>query len=142
MSSKGLEMIDHSVQLLHEWINELSDVLGWTEQRHVLQLLRSTLMGVRDHLPHEETADFAAQLPIILRGLYYENWRPAATPLKDRSREAFVQAIKRRLATSEQFSGDKDVSAVLGFLNTKISAGELSDVRGALPPRIRDLWPN
>jgi uncharacterized protein (DUF2267 family) len=141
MSSKGLEVVDHSVQLIHEWLNELSDLLGWSEQRHVLQLLRSTLMGIRDHLPHEESADFAAQLPIIVRGLYFENWRPAVTPVKDRSKTAFLDAIAERMTTVQNYRGETDITTVLEFLNSRISVGETSQVRNALPPKIRDLWP-
>lgn len=142
MSSKGLEVIDHSVQLIHEWLNELSDRLNWPEQRHVLQLLRCTLVGIRDHLPHEESADFSAQLPIILRGMYFENWRPAVTPVKDRSKEAFIETIAGRMSTVRRYRGEPDIALVLEFLCTKISAGEIQQIRDALPPKIRNLWPD
>ncbi|WP_156477437.1 hypothetical protein [Falsihalocynthiibacter arcticus] len=32
MSAQGLEVIDHTVQLTHEWINELRDRLAWEQQ--------------------------------------------------------------------------------------------------------------
>lgn len=43
MSSQGLEVIDHTVQLTHEWINELAARLEWTSHRDVLRLLRVTI---------------------------------------------------------------------------------------------------
>ena len=141
MSSKGLEVIDHSVQLAHEWINELAEKLGWQDQKQVLQLLRSVLTGIRDHLPHEESAGFAAQLPILLRGMYYEGWRPAKTPGPDRSKEGFVARIESHFAMDREYSGEKDITLVMRFLSGKVTSGEISDVRNALPPKIRSLWP-
>ena len=141
MSSKGLEVIDHSAQLTHEWINELAERLGWQDQKQVLQLLRSVLTGIRDHLPHDESAGFAAQLPILLRGMYYEGWRPAKTPDPDRSKEGFVSRIESHFKMDREYSGEKDITLVMRFLSGKVTSGEISDVRNALPPKIRSLWP-
>lgn len=141
MSSKGLEVIDHSVQLAHEWINELAEKLGWQDQKQVLQLLRAVLTGIRDHLPHDESAGFAAQLPILLRGMYYEGWRPSKTPHPDRSKEGFVAGIESHLAVHREYTGEKDITLVMRFLSGKVTAGEISDVRNALPTKIRSLWP-
>ena len=141
MSRKGLEAIDHSAQLTHEWINELAEKLGWQDQKQVLHLLRSVLTGIRDHLPHEESAGFAAQLPILLRGMYYEGWRPAKTPDADRSKEGFVAKIEKTFTADREYTGEKDITLVMRFLNGKVTAGEISDVRNALPPKIRALWP-
>ena len=80
MSAVGLESIEHTVQLTHVWINELDELLGWRNKHRSYRLLRSVLQAVRDLLPTNETADFAAQLPTLLRGVYYEKWRPATTP--------------------------------------------------------------
>lgn len=142
MSSKGLEVIDHSVQLTHGWINELADILDWKEQGQVLQLLRLVLTGIRDHLPHDESADFAAQLPIFVRGVYYEGWRPSKTPAADRSKEGFIDRIEKHFTMDLNFNAEDDIACVFRFLNGKVSPGEISDVRNALPPKIRDLWPD
>lgn len=141
MSSKGLEVIDHSVQLTHEWINELAERLDRQDHKQVLTLLRSVLTGIRDHLPHEESAGFAAQLPLLLRGMYYEGWRPAKTPEADRSQETFVGKIEKHFTMDLDFNGAEDIATVMRFLNGKVSPGEISDVRSALPPQIRNLWP-
>ena len=141
MSTQGLEVIDHSVRLTHEWIAELAEKLGWRDERQVLHLLRAVLTGIRDHLPRDEAAGFAAQLPMLLRGMYYEGWRPARTPDPDRSRESFVEKIAKDFTASRDFTGEKDITLVLRFLNGKIAAGEISDVRHVLPPGIRGLWP-
>ncbi|MCF6317426.1 MAG: DUF2267 domain-containing protein [Marinosulfonomonas sp.] len=141
MSAKGLEVIDHTVQTTHEWINELKERLDWVSHRDALHLLRVTLTGVRDHLSHEEVADFAAQLPLLIRGMFYEGWQPATTPFKDRSQKAFVDRIEKQVAGGVDYRGVEDISTVFKLLNARISSGEVSDMRGNLPSGIRDLWP-
>jgi len=141
MSAKGLEVIDHTVQTTHEWINELKERLDWVGHRDALHLLRVTLTGVRDHLSHEEAADFAAQLPLLIRGMFYEGWQPAGTPLKDRSQQTFVDRIEEQIASSIDYRGVEDISTVFKLLNARISTGEISDMRGNLPSGIRALWP-
>lgn len=141
MSAKGLEVIDHTVQTTHAWINELKERLDWVGHRDALHLMRVTLTGVRDHLSHEEAADFAAQLPLLIRGMFYEGWKPASTPFKDRSQQAFIDRIEDQVAGGVDYRGVEDISTVFKLLNARISAGEVRDIRGSLPSGIRDLWP-
>ena len=141
MSAKGLEVIDHTVQTTHEWINELKERLDWVGHREALHLMRATLTAVRDHLSHDEAADFAAQLPLLIRGMFYEGWHPAGTPVKDRGQQAFVAGIEEQIGGHADYRGVEDISTVFKFLNARISSGEVRDIRGALPSGIRTLWP-
>ena len=93
MSAVGLESIEHTVHVTHTWINELDELLGWSNKSRSYRLLRSVLQALRDWLPVNEAADFAAQLPNLLRGVYYEQWRPATTPVKPRSKSDFLGRI-------------------------------------------------
>ena len=141
MSAKGLEVIDHTVQLTHEWVNELAARLGWSSPKDALRLLRATLVEVRDRLGHEEIANFAAQLPLLIRGAYYEGWKPSATPVKDRHLDSFLGAIESKVGAMAEYRGAEDVVAVFKLLNARISQGEIDDIRASLPEGIRNLWP-
>lgn len=141
MSSQGLEVIDHTVHLTHEWINELADRLDWSSKHDTLRLLRATLTVLRDHLGPEETAQFAAQLPLLLRGMFYEGWKPSHVPLRDRRLEHFVQAIEDRIGPTMEYRGEADISRVFDLLNTRISEGEIKDVRSGLAESLRAIWP-
>ena len=95
MSTSGLESIDHSAQVAHQWINELDGFfLVWENKAKSYRLLRTVLQTLRDWLPTNELADFAAQLPSLLRGVYYEHWRPATTPVKHRSKADFLARVE------------------------------------------------
>ena len=141
MSAQGLEVIDHTVELTHLWINELAERLSWSSQRDTLRLLRTTLHSIRDHLNVDESAQFSAQMPLIIRGMYFEGWVPKNTPVKQRSAGAFVTDIEAEVGDVLDYRGREDIECVFHLLNNKISRGEVDDIRANLPQDIRDLWP-
>ena len=141
MSASGLEVIDHTVQLTHIWLNELDKRLGWENKHRSYRLLRAVLQAVRDWLPVNEAAGFGAQLPELLRGIYYEDWRPAVTPVKQRHRADFIARIDSAFKTDPLLSTADEVRAVFALLSEKITAGEIEKVRHALPADLRALWP-
>lgn len=141
MSAQGLEVIDHTVLLTHEWINDLRDRLGWESSRDALRLLRVTLAQIRDHLGHDEVAQLSAQMPLLIRGMFFEGWSPSRTPVHERSLEAFLSPIEAKLSDVRGWQGRRSVAAVFQTLNGKITPGEIDDVRSGLPQSIRDLWP-
>ena len=140
MSAVGLESLEHTVQLTHIWINELDERLGWNNKPRSYRLLKAVLHALRDWLQVNEAADLAAQLPGLLRGAYYEQWRPATTPVKKRSKADFIARVE------DSFKGDplarptQSVMTVFELLSKKITTGEIEDVRRALPEDLRHLW--
>ncbi len=141
MSAVGLESIDHTVQLTHIWINQLDESLRWNNKHRSYRLLRTLLQALRDWLPVNEAANLAAQLPELLRGVYYEHWRPANTPVRQRSRAAFMARIEDAFRTDPLLNAPEAVAAVFALLSDKVTAGEIEDVRHALPADVRALWP-
>jgi len=140
MSNHGLEILNRNVQLAHEWIDELDDVLGWDDKHRSYRLLRVTMQALRDCLPAVEAADFAAQLPTLLRGVFYEHWRPGA-----KKRRCDVDHFLARI--QEEFRDDPiedvadSVGVVLGLFSEKISEGEIVQVQQCLSETVRSLWP-
>ena len=141
MSAQGLEVIDHTVQLTHEWINELAERLDWTHRKDALRLLRVVLHQVRDHLPADELAQFSAQLPLLIRGMLFEGWVPKRTPVHQRDANVFVAEIEELVGGILEYRGVEDIQTVFKVLNARISRGETDDVRANLPGPIRNLWP-
>lgn len=141
MSAVGLESIDHTVQLTHIWINDLDVRLGWANKHRSYRLLRTVLQAIRDWLPVNEAVGLGAQLPELLRGVYYEHWRPTKTPVKGRHKADFIARIDEAFKTDPiQFTPDA-VTTVFSLLSDKIAAGEIEDVRHELPADLRALWP-
>jgi uncharacterized protein (DUF2267 family) len=100
------------------------------------------LHALRDHLPVNEAADLGAQLPTLVRGIYYDQWQPAKTLLKERRLESFLERIDGDFRPDPIDDTPKAISAVFAVLSEKVSAGEIADVRNALPRELRALWPD
>ena len=73
MSNAVLEVFDASLQKTQVWLNDLMSELGWEEKPQKACLaLRTALHSLRDRLTNEEAVHLGAQLPILIRGIYYE----------------------------------------------------------------------
>jgi len=136
-----IHVFERTTHEAHEWVNDLAGRTGWGNEREVLRLLRTVLCKIRDHLPVNEMAQFSAQLPLILRGMYFEGWQPKLTPVHERHAADFVAAINEKVSDVMDYQGASDIKAVFNLLNARISRGEVEDVRACLPQELRDLWP-
>ncbi len=141
MSAVGLEGLERTVHLTHVWINDLNDRLCWNDKSRAYRLLKAVLHAVRDWLEVDEFANLAAQLPGLLRGAYYEQWRPATTPVKKRNRQAFLDHVERDFKRDPLLNTAECVTAVFQLLSEKITTGEVEDVWHALPEDVREMWP-
>jgi uncharacterized protein (DUF2267 family) len=144
MSTTSIEAFDTTVHKTNEWLRAISRELGNENRRHAYLALRGTLHAVRDFLPLEESAQLSAQLPMLVRGIYFEGWNPSVTPAKDRSREHFLnhteQALDRALWNEGwRYTPEQAARAVLRVLSDRISAGEVEQVRHVLPESIREF---
>ena len=137
-----LSGVEETVQVTHIWVNDLLQRTGWYDRQRAYRLLRATLHALRDHLPVNEAADLGAQLPILIRGVYYEGWQPARTPVKERSKEGFIYQVQDAAKLDLADDPERAVRAVLGLLCEKVTEGEMTDVRRCLPKHIRGLFPD
>lgn len=146
MTPNSVEAFDTTIQKTNEWLRDIANELGDDNRRHAYLALRGTLHAVRDFLPLDESAQFSAQLPMLVRGIYFEGWDPSDTPTKDRSRERFlgrVETALERALWNEDYPIDADQAAraVLRVISDRIAGGEMDQVRRVMPERIRELWP-
>lgn len=140
MSALGLRIIDESVQQANSWINEVNERAGWDNKQRAYRLLRAVLHAVRDHLSPDEAAQLAAQMPIVVRGIFYEGWNPSATPVRERSKAGFLAQIEPLFRTDPLGDPDHAVGAVLDVLDNRISEGEMQHVRATFSKQIRTLF--
>jgi uncharacterized protein (DUF2267 family) len=141
MSATGLAAIDHAVQLTNAWLRELMELLGWDDKQRAYRLLRATLQGLRDWLAVDEASNLGAQLPMLVRGIYYEGWHPAGTPIHPRKKEDFLVRIDAAFKTDPIDDVEEAVSAVFALLDRHVTWGEVDDIRQSLPKEMRELWP-
>ena len=136
-----IHAFDHTVQVTHEWLRELARLLDFDDETRALRVLRVTLQSLRDWIGVEEAAQLGAQLPLLIRGLYYEGWRPARTPTAERSRQAFLERIDEAFRNDPLDDTAEAVCSVFRLLNHHVSKGEVEEARQRLPRHLRELWP-
>jgi len=137
----ALETLEHSLQITHEWINELDSDLAWNDRRRSYRLLRAVLQTLRDCLPLAQSAHLSAQLPLILRGVYFEHWQPAKEHPHRWDLDCFFAAIDEFFASDPIEDTADAVSGVFALLDSRISEGEIEKVMACLPAEICALWP-
>jgi uncharacterized protein (DUF2267 family) len=140
VSMTGLEVFDETVHKTNAWLKEIANALD-LERHGAYHVLRAVLHTLRDRLTVEETAQLGDQMPMLVRGIYYEAWHPAGKPEKIRSREEFLSKISGRIAMKQSIDPENAARAVFRTLEHHISAGEIRDVMQVLPEDIRALWP-
>jgi uncharacterized protein (DUF2267 family) len=139
MSVTGLDVFDSTIHKTNIWLKDLMQVLGWQDRHKAYKALRVTLHALRDRLTIEEVAQFAAQLPMLIRGFYYEGWNPTSKPLKARHREQFLAHIEQEFLGDNSVDSEQVARAVFSVLTMRISEGEIEDIKHLLPAEIRDL---
>ena len=141
MSVAYRQTIDHSIQITNEWIKQIDEMVSWDDSNRSYRLLRVTLQTIRDMLGVDEAAQLAAQLPLFIRGVYYEGWDPSKTPVHLRDKVDFIARVSEAFTGDQLDDPEEAVSIIFSFLNTRISAGEINDVRQSLRKNLRDIWP-
>lgn len=139
MSATNVATLEHSIQSTNAWLRDVADELGTDDRQYAYRALRAFLHVLRDRLPVAESAQLAAQLPDLLRGIYYEGWHPARTPAAYRHMSQFAAHV----ATEARYHGTTEANAAIeaasAVLRRRISDGELRDVAAVLPSELAQL---
>ena len=139
MSEQGLERIETTVQKTHEWIARIAGSMHM-EKCDAWKCLRAVLQTLRDRLPADLAVHFGAQIPMLVRGLYYEGWEPSRVPMK-MSREEFLTAMQSRIIAGRAIDSVETVENVLAVITNHSGGGEMHKVMEALPRDMQSLFP-
>jgi len=139
--STGLDTFDKTVQESNLWLKDIMDRLDTTDRHHAYSSLRAVLHALRDRIGAESGAHLGAQLPMLLRGLYYEGWDPTDKPTKERHEEAFLAHIARELPRAEEGEVEQGARTVLDVLSKHIDPGAAVKIAAMFPQDLRKFWP-
>jgi len=134
----SIDIVDQNIKTINTWLKDIAAELDGVSEEQAWANLKAVLQTLRDRITVNEAADFAAQLPIIIRGLYFEGWHPAETPHKWRDRAEYIDALNRKL---EGDNGEQVLKAVLRVLDFHLDSNELHRVKEMHPKEVWDLWP-
>jgi uncharacterized protein (DUF2267 family) len=137
MSFTRVSSLDTSISKTNTWLAEIAGEFGTEDRRLAYRVLRAWLHALRDRLPIPIAANFAAQLPELLRGVFYDGWSPRRVPVKFGPSEYVVRFA--RDAGIHDADVPRAASVVTRAVRNHVSAGALDEALAALPPGIRQI---
>merc|ERR1711879_1044460 len=79
------------------WLKDIKNECNLPDIHQAYTLLRAVLFTIRDRAPMMDSIHFAAQLPMLVRGFFFEGWIPYDTPDKDiKTKQNFFDAVTLR----------------------------------------------
>jgi uncharacterized protein (DUF2267 family) len=131
-----MKLFDKINQQAGAWVKDMMSELGTRDSHKALHALRAGLHALRDRLSVDEAAQLSAQLPLLIRGLFFEGWDPSDKPLKIRHKDEFLALVRTRYAPRQDAAADDIVVALFRVMARHVSAGEITDVIMSLPEEL------
>jgi uncharacterized protein (DUF2267 family) len=124
--------VDRTVEKTNIWLTDVAKRVS-VDDKHVAYLvLRSVLHALRDRLDVETTAHLAAQLPMLVRGLYYEGWDPTGKPER-MSYDEFLVRIEDDALLKGRSEAEDAARAVFAVLWDHLGEGIMGKIVTLLP---------
>jgi uncharacterized protein (DUF2267 family) len=140
MSATGLDVFDKTLQTTHIWLDELMAEIV-SDRQVAWHVLGVVLRAVRDRIPLELADHLGSQLPLLVRGLYYDQWHaPGRMDEKPRSLDAFLEPIGEQLAQIRPINALSATQAVFRILSRHVNPGQVEKVKHALPGDVQAIW--
>jgi uncharacterized protein (DUF2267 family) len=140
MPSTGLAVFDKTLQTTNTWLDEIMATVG-PDRQVAWHTLGVVLRAVRDRIPPPLAAHLGAELPLLVRGAYYDQYRPDSAPNRVRDLESFLAHVSEGLSDIRPVNPKDAVTSVLGVLSGHLPRGQCEKVRDALPDALKTLWP-
>lgn len=132
-------ILNKNIVKFQSWLHDIEDYVGEDDNpSRALTALKATIHEIRDHLPIDLTAHLSDQLPIIIRGLFFEGWDPHKTSTKDRKLENFLDTIYHQVSPNyPSINIEKYILAVFYTLSLQVSEGIIYKILQVLPHSIK-----
>jgi uncharacterized protein (DUF2267 family) len=141
MAESGVAALDHTIQETNIWLKATAEQLHFEDRHHAYSALRAVLHALRDRLTPDSAVHLGAQLPMLVRGIYYEGWHMAGKPTRDRSAQDFADHVGSALPPQFPIDPLTVTRGVFEVLWERIDPGESTKVVNQLPLPLRSLWP-
>lgn len=136
----SIHVLNRNIHKIYDWLYDIADNCEWDDLNKPLAALRAVLHQVRDNLPLNESVHFSAQLPLLIKGIYFENWNPNIAPLKERNEELFLSSVSENLKMHPDVDPQEAVIGVVGTLTHKLPKEEIAKLNKVLPKGIRGFF--
>ncbi|HZV21779.1 MAG TPA: DUF2267 domain-containing protein [Hyphomicrobiales bacterium] len=135
----GIDVFDTTLQQTNLWLKDLMTRIGTGDRHLAYKILRATLHVFRDRIGPENAVHFGAQLPMLIRGFYYEGWQLNKPVPKTRHVEEFLKAVEEEAGRALGPDLQAKIKAVFEVVADKIDHGEIEKLQKVLPEQLRTL---
>ena len=138
----AVPILEDNIHQTMDWIYAIEEACHWDvdNQKKAFAALRAVLHEFRDLLPLESAARLSAQLPLVIRGIFFENWHPRFIPTQEIKKEVFLSAIAETLYPYSDVDVEETTKGVLQVLGEKLPLGELEDIIQDMSKEIQELY--
>lgn len=138
MGAANLDVFEKTLQTTNIWLDEISAVLV-VDRRVAWKVLSVVLHKLRDRLPAALSAHLSAELPLLVRGVYYDQFEPDKPPMRW-DYDEFVSEVSKWLSDTRPVDPDLAIQAVFTVLSRHLPRGQIRKVQNALPEGLRSVW--
>ena len=139
--STGLAVFDATVQETNLWLKRLMEQMHTEDRQAAYLALRATLHALRDRLGPENAVHLGAQLPLLLRGVYYEGWHIGGPASRERQPADFIEHVRAELPRTPTLDANLAALSALAVLQKRLDPGEVAKIKRTLPHQLHALWP-
>lgn len=140
MAINTLSSLNRTLQETHTWLKDIAEAIEDQRIEMAYHAMRGVLFTLRDRLPVNEVFDLSAQLPMLVRGILFEGYRPSNKP-ETFGRDEFLDRVRVELQAMGGANPERITRGVFHVLSARVGAGEIDDIRNELPKDLRALWP-
>lgn len=141
MAEPAIHELDSTLQQANNWLRAVMERLGTDDAHTGHAAMRVALHALRDRIGPENAAHLGAQLPTVIRGIYYDGWHLSSTPMKERHKQQFLDHVRKELRTGTAIDPEAAVGAVFEVVTEKTAEGEAVKLARLFPKEMRELWP-
>ncbi len=138
---EDIKAIKKTLQTTSRYLRHMMDTGEFQDQAEAFIVLRASLKALRDRIETGEAIHLGSQLPALLRGFYFEGWNFTGKPIKDRTVDAFLNAVKAHLYGHDAIDLSRAVPIAMKVVLDMIDQGEAVQVLHSIPKEIRELYP-
>ncbi|MEU8257894.1 DUF2267 domain-containing protein [Micromonospora inaquosa] len=142
MADSMISAFESSLDKTNLILKDIEDAYGWPKDRRnqSYAALRTVLHLLRDRLPVNESVEFAQQLPVLVRGIYFDGWVPSDVPIK-LNRDDFLYEVRQGFPYDAEGGPERVTQVVLDTLRRHVTQGEWQDVKDTMPKDLAVMMP-
>ncbi|MCG5469417.1 DUF2267 domain-containing protein [Micromonospora zamorensis] len=142
MADSMISAFESSLDKTNLILKDIENAYGWPKERRnqSYAALRTVLHLLRDRLPVDESVEFAQQLPVLVRGIYFDGWVPSDVPIK-LNRDDFLYEVRQGFPYDAEGGPERVTQVVLDTLRRHVTQGEWQDVKDTMPKDLAMMMP-